>query len=96
MNLRVQPGLAHSRPTLDATSNLALAFHSADKPPRVPPDSTETCIVLPGWNCVSNSLQGHQLEKSLYRVDLWKQVEKTKRTVDFTNVGAAIKITWDS
>jgi len=76
--------------------NLALAFHTADKPPCVPPNSTETCIVLPGWNCVSNSLEDHQLLRSLDRVDLWKQVEKSDESVDFTLIGAVIKITRDS
>jgi hypothetical protein len=54
----------------------------------VQPGQIKSCIVLPGWNCVSNSLQGHQLERSVDRFNLWKQVEKTELSVDFTTVGA--------
>jgi hypothetical protein len=52
--------------------------------------SIEFRIVLPGWNCVSNSLQGHQLQRSVRLIDLWKQVQKTEETVDFTTTGAGI------
>jgi hypothetical protein len=34
------------------------------------------------------SLQGHQLKWSLGPFDLWKQVQKTELSVDFTNDGA--------
>jgi hypothetical protein len=47
-------------------------------------------IVLSHRNCVPNSLAGHQLIWTLGRFDLWKQVQKTERIVDFTNVGAKI------
>jgi hypothetical protein len=39
------------------------SIRAPDKPARELPHSTASCIVLPGWNCVSNSLQGHQLRK---------------------------------
>jgi hypothetical protein len=58
MNLRVQPGLAHSRQTLDA-------FLILSRPPLPSPAMVRRVQPiphrLPGWNCVPNSLQGHQL-----------------------------------
>jgi hypothetical protein len=52
------------------------------------PISTASCIVLSVRNCVSNSLPGHQLEVSLGVLNLWKQVQKGAKPVDFTRVGA--------
>jgi hypothetical protein len=54
------------------------------------PSSTEFCIFLPSWNCVSNSLQGHQLVKSVGWFNLWKQVQKAEEPVDITSLGALI------
>ena len=50
----------------------------------------QICIVLSGLNCVPNSLAGHQLIWTLGRFNLWKQVQKTERIVDFTILGAKI------
>jgi hypothetical protein len=52
------------------------------------PSSIYLCIFLPGWNCVSNSLQGHQLDRSVRLFNLWKQVQKQGKSVDFTTSGA--------
>jgi hypothetical protein len=52
------------------------------------PCSIKFRIVLPGWNRVSNSLQSHQLERSMVQVNLWKQVEKMEISVDFTTISA--------
>jgi hypothetical protein len=54
----------------------------------VVPSSIESCIFLPGWNCVSNSLLGHQLEGSVGWLNLWKQVENADKSVDITSYGA--------
>jgi hypothetical protein len=54
------------------------------------PSSTEFRIFLPDRNCVSNSLQGHQLVWTLGWFNLWKQVQKVDKSVDFTSSGALI------
>ena len=87
MNLRVQSGLAHSRLTLDAFSNPTQPYR-AGLADHVLPGPIKSRIFLPGWNCVSNSLQGHQLERSVRQFDLWKQVQKSGKSVDFTTTGA--------
>jgi hypothetical protein len=70
-------------------------FHSGlthvGKPTWKAPISTVSCIFLSDWNCVSNSLPGHQLKRSLGPFDLWKQVQKIDNSVDFTSVGALIE-----
>jgi hypothetical protein len=73
MNLRVQSGLAHSRLTLDAFSN-SIRLSTAGQAGYESPNSIKSRIVLSGWNCVSNSLQGHQLIETLGASNLWKQV----------------------
>jgi len=90
MNLRAQPAPAHSRLTLDAFSTLS-GLSLAGQASCVLPSSVGFCIVLPGWNCVSNSLQGHQLESSVIPFNLWKQVQKTEFSVDFTKISALIR-----
>jgi hypothetical protein len=52
------------------------------------PHSFDFRIVLPGLNCVSNSLQGHQLDRSVRQFNLWKQVQKKTKSVDITMPGA--------
>jgi hypothetical protein len=86
MNLRVLPGLAHSCQTLDAF--LISIRPSAAVSSRVPPYSIQFRIVFFGGNCVSRSLLGHQLNKTLGRINLWKQVEKEELPVDFTSPSA--------
>jgi hypothetical protein len=63
----------------------------AGKPTWKAPISTVTCIVLSNRNCSSNSLPDHQLKRSLGPFDLWKQVQKSQKFVDFTSVGAQIE-----
>jgi hypothetical protein len=87
MNLRVQSGLAHSRLTLDAFSNPTQPYR-AGLADHVLPGPIKSRIFLPGWNCVSNSLQGHQLIRRVGRFNLWKQVQKMESSVDITKVGA--------
>jgi hypothetical protein len=65
----------------------------AGEPASVPPTSKASCIVLSDRNCVSNSLPGHQLKWSLSLFNLWKQVQKSAKSVDFTSVGALIERT---
>ena len=48
-------------------------------------------IVLPGWNCVSSCLQGHQLKGSVGRRRLWIQVQNVESSVDFTIYSAEIE-----
>jgi hypothetical protein len=52
------------------------------------PPSTASCIFLSGWNYISNSLLAHQLKGSLGLLNLWKQVQKKGKSVDFTGAGA--------
>jgi hypothetical protein len=76
MNLRVLPGLAHSCQTLDAFS--ISIRPSATVSSCVLPYSIQFRIVHFGGNCVSRLLPGHQLNKRLGRINLWKQVQKEK------------------
>ena len=77
MNLRVQSGLAHSRLTLDAFS--IQLRHSICRTSRLcTAEFNRFRIFLSGWNCVSNSLQGHQLARRVGRFNLWKQVQKAE------------------
>jgi hypothetical protein len=92
MNLRVLPSLAHSCQTLDAIS--ISVRPSATVSSREPPYSIQYRIVLFGGNCVSSSLLGHQLDRSLGRINLWKQVQKEKVPVDFTIPSAEIQFVW--
>lgn len=59
MNLLVQSGRAHSRLTLNAFS-ISIQPSTAGKP-AMKSRFKLIRIVLSGWNCDSNSLQGHQL-----------------------------------
>jgi hypothetical protein len=67
--------------------NLVRPFHHRQASDELP-NSTASCIVLSGRNCVSNSLPGHQLRVSLGVLNLWTQVQKGAKPVDFTKVGA--------
>ena len=67
--------------------NISSVFHRRQADSELP-SSIKSCIVLPGWNCVSNSLQGHQLRRRVGLFNLWKQVQKMESPVDITKVGA--------
>jgi hypothetical protein len=82
MNLRLLPGLAHSCQTLDAFS--ISTRPSAAVSSRGLPHSIQFRIVLFGGNCVSSSLLGYQLNRSLGRIKQKKQVQKRELSVDFT------------
>ena len=69
-----QSGFAHSRLTLDAFSQSHSCLPLIGKPTGELPTSTASCTVPSNWNCVSNSLLAHQLERSLGLLNLWKQV----------------------
>jgi hypothetical protein len=87
MNLRIQSGFAHFRPTLDAFSQ----YHSGSTCRQADLCTSDfNCILhrLPSRNCVSNSLLAHQLKGSLGLLNLWKQVQKMCKSVDFTSAGA--------
>ena len=75
-------------PTLDAFLKSHSCFPLTGEPAYELPTSTASCIFQSGKNCISNSLVAHQLERSLGLVNLWKQVQKTSNSVDFTSVGA--------
>ena len=90
MNLRGRSVAAYSRLTLDAFS-ISFRLDPRRQADMEAPISTASCIVLSAWNCISNSLPGHQLERSLGPIDLWKQVQKVHKSVDFTSVGAPIE-----
>jgi hypothetical protein len=86
MNLRVQSGLAHSHQTLDASS---ISFR--------PPTAVSSCgtpiflclLHRPVWLELRFQFPtGHQLERSLGPFNLWKQVQKEEKPVDFTMNGA--------
>jgi hypothetical protein len=77
MNLRVQSGLAHSHLTLDAFS-IQLHQSTCRTSRLCTAEFNHSCIFLSGWNCVSNSLLGHQLKVRVGRFNLWKQVQKAE------------------
>jgi hypothetical protein len=87
MNLRVMPGLAHPCLTIDAIS-ISIRPSTRRFPGCVPPHSFQSCIFLPGWNCVPSPLQGYQLLRRVGRFKLWKQVQKSDEFVDITSYGA--------
>jgi hypothetical protein len=94
MNLRIQSRYAHSVTRLWMHSfNLIHAFHlPADRLMNYT-TSTASCIVLSRRNYISNSLLAHQLKGSLGLLNLWKQVQKKRNSVDFTSGGAEIENT---
>jgi hypothetical protein len=74
MNLRVQPGLAHSRQTLDAfsiSSSTATTVTGYGLPTSTN-SASSVCLELR-----SQLPTGHQLKGSLGWFNLWKQVQKT-------------------
>jgi len=86
MNLRVQSGLAHSFQALDAfliSFWPSTAVSGCGLPYSIQPASS--CL---GRDCVSNSLQGHQLFWRVGAFNLWIQVQKETKPVDFTGCGA--------
>jgi hypothetical protein len=88
MNLRIQSGLAHSRPTLDAFSISfgPSACRQADKLSA----NFNRILHRPvgGGTAFPDSLPGHQLNARVGLINLWKQVQKGLKLVDFTSVGA--------
>jgi hypothetical protein len=78
-------------PNSGCVLNLNSAFHCRQADYESP-TLTNFRIFLSGRNCVSNSLQGHQLERRLGRFNLWKQVQKEESSVDITSSGALIDI----
>ena len=89
MNLRVQSGLAHPRLTLDAFS---ISFRpSTLRTSRLGIAEFNRLLHLPArLELRSDSLQGHQLFWRVGLSNLWKQVQKTEKSVDFTSLGALI------
>lgn len=75
-------------PALDAFIQSHSCFPLTGEPAYELPTSTASCIFQSGKNCISNSLVAHQLERSLGPINLWKQVQKSSNSVDFTSVGA--------
>jgi hypothetical protein len=63
-------------------------FSPAGKPTSSAPISTASCIVLPGGTAFPDSLPSHQLNARVGLMNLWKQVQKGQKFVDFTSVGA--------
>jgi hypothetical protein len=45
---------------------------------------------LPATN--SDALTGHQLNETLRPINLWKQVQKSSKFVDFTRAGALLQV----
>jgi hypothetical protein len=94
MNLRIQSRYAHSVTRLWMHSfNLIHAFHLPADRLMNHTTSTASCIVLSRRNYISNSLLAHQLKGSLGLLNLWKQVQKKRNSVDFTSGGAEIENT---
>jgi hypothetical protein len=88
MNLRIQSGVAHSRQALVCALNLnrppTSGKPAVNRPSQLSPASSclaETAFQFPA---------SHQLKGSLDLVELWKQVQKTELSVDFTLHGAKI------
>ena len=75
-------------PTLDAFFQSHSCFPLTGEPAYELLPSTASCIFLSKWNYISNSLLAHQLERSLGLLNLWKQVQKKGKSVDFTSAGA--------
>lgn len=75
-------------PTLNAFFQSHSCFPLTGEPAYELLTSTASCIVQSERNCISNSLVAHQLKRSLGLLNLWKQVQKTSNSVDFTSVGA--------
>jgi hypothetical protein len=94
MNLRIRSRYAHSVTRLWMHSfNLIHAFHLPADRLMNHTTSTASCIVLSRRNYISNSLLAHQLKGSLGLLNLWKQVQKKRNSVDFTSGGAEIENT---
>ena len=87
MNLRIPSGLAHSFLTLDEAS-VAPGLVTAGRAGCSGTGVFDSHIVSPGWNCVSNSSLDHYLDCSVGPTDLWTQVQKRKKSVDFTSFDA--------
>jgi hypothetical protein len=75
MSIRFQSGRVHSSPDLDAFSISfgRVAYRQAGL---LSTKFNRFLHRLPGRKYASNSLSGHQLERSLGLFDLWKQVQK--------------------
>jgi hypothetical protein len=82
MNLRVQSGVAYS-PGFGCPPDLASSFHLPDKPACKTAQRNRAYIVLPGSNCLPNSLQVHQLESELRPVPSVKASAKLRLICGF-------------
>lgn len=77
----------HPLSGLTATLRFSPAVHSVNLAGDPLPACADCVLLqLPATN--SDALLGHQLNETLRRLRLWKQVHKSDKSVDFTRVGA--------